>query len=243
MGPARPRIVLFGDSITQQSFGPGGWGAALAHHYCRKADIVLRGYSGYNSSWALFLLHKIFPSSLEEDAPLAVTIFFGANDAALPDRGSSHQHVPLPTYKTNLKRIISHLKAVSKRTHIVLITPPPIDEKARREFAIHTYGRDAHELPERTNAVAQEYASACKAVAAEENVAVIDLWTLFQKNHDWRSIYLSDGLHLTAAGNGVVFDQVVQAFKLAGIAEAELSLDFPLHSSIDKEHPEIAFST
>ena len=25
--PLRPEILLFGDSITQQSFAPGGWGA------------------------------------------------------------------------------------------------------------------------------------------------------------------------------------------------------------------------
>jgi isoamyl acetate esterase len=32
----RPRLVLFGDSITEQSFRPGGWGAALADTYSRK---------------------------------------------------------------------------------------------------------------------------------------------------------------------------------------------------------------
>jgi hypothetical protein len=32
----RPRLVLFGDSITEQSFAPGGWGAALAAHFARQ---------------------------------------------------------------------------------------------------------------------------------------------------------------------------------------------------------------
>ena len=32
----RPQIVLFGDSITQQSFSSGGWGAALADTFSRK---------------------------------------------------------------------------------------------------------------------------------------------------------------------------------------------------------------
>jgi hypothetical protein len=54
-------MVLFGDSITEQSFRPGGWGAALADTYSRKADVVVRGYGGYNTRWALFLLHQIFP--------------------------------------------------------------------------------------------------------------------------------------------------------------------------------------
>jgi lysophospholipase L1-like esterase len=33
----RPRLVLFGDSITEQSFATGGWGAALADHFARQA--------------------------------------------------------------------------------------------------------------------------------------------------------------------------------------------------------------
>lgn len=33
----RPRILLFGDSLTERSFDPeGGWGASLAHRYARK---------------------------------------------------------------------------------------------------------------------------------------------------------------------------------------------------------------
>lgn len=32
----RPQIVLFGDSITEQSFRSGGWGASLADNYSRK---------------------------------------------------------------------------------------------------------------------------------------------------------------------------------------------------------------
>lgn len=36
----RPQFVLFGDSITQQSFGPGGWGAALADSYSRKVPFL-----------------------------------------------------------------------------------------------------------------------------------------------------------------------------------------------------------
>ena len=51
----RPRIVLFGDSITEQSFGEGGFGAALANRYRRHADVLLRGYSGYNSRDAVAL--------------------------------------------------------------------------------------------------------------------------------------------------------------------------------------------
>ena len=39
----RPKVLLFGDSITARSFDSMGWGASLAHYYMRKADVVNRG--------------------------------------------------------------------------------------------------------------------------------------------------------------------------------------------------------
>ena len=48
-----PQWLMFGDSITQQSFAPGGLGQALADDFQRRIDIVNRGYGGYNSLWGL----------------------------------------------------------------------------------------------------------------------------------------------------------------------------------------------
>lgn len=78
-------------------------------------DVVLRGYSGYNTRWALKVIEKVFPAaegdnSTKTEDPLAVTVFFGANDACLPDRCSALQHVPLEEYKRNLYSILSFLK-------------------------------------------------------------------------------------------------------------------------------------
>ena len=42
--------------------------------------------------------------------PVAATIFFGANDAALLGRTSARQHVPVDEYKENLRRMVQHLK-------------------------------------------------------------------------------------------------------------------------------------
>lgn len=73
--------------------------------------MVLRGYSGYNTRWALKVIDKVFPAEESGgDAPLAVTVFFGANDACLPDRSAAFQHVPLDEYKKNLNSIVSFLK-------------------------------------------------------------------------------------------------------------------------------------
>ena len=49
-----------------------------------QADVVLRGYSGYNIAWASHLLDPLFPLG-REAPPAMVTLFFGANDAAIKD--------------------------------------------------------------------------------------------------------------------------------------------------------------
>lgn len=42
--------------------------------------------------------------------PIAVTVFFGANDAALLGRTNERQYVPVEEYKENLKKIVHRLK-------------------------------------------------------------------------------------------------------------------------------------
>ncbi|XP_062189960.1 GDSL esterase/lipase At5g45920-like isoform X2 [Phragmites australis] len=186
----RPRLVLFGDSITEQSFEYGGWGAALAHRFARHADVVLRGLSGYNTRWAL----KVLPRAMEGAAaaatdPAAVTVFFGANDASLPDRARAHQYVPLEEYQSNLRAICGYFKERWPSTAIILITPPPIYEPARiRDI----YGcDDPSRQAERTNEAAGAYARACLAVAKELGHPVIDIWTKMQEFPDWQTAALS----------------------------------------------------
>ena len=48
----RPKIILFGDSITQQSTGAWGWATLLADLYSRKVDVVVRGFNGYTTNIA-----------------------------------------------------------------------------------------------------------------------------------------------------------------------------------------------
>ncbi|CAM0912384.1 unnamed protein product [Alopecurus aequalis] len=235
----RPRLVLFGDSITEQSFRPGGWGSALADTYSRKADVVVRGYGGYNTRWALFLIHSIFP--LVGLPPVVTTIFFGANDAALLGRTGERQHVPVEEYRQNLKTIVNHLKDCSKSMVILLITPPPIDEDGRERYARSLYGNDARKLPERTNEMAGVYAGQCIELAKEMDVHYVDIWSKMQAAEGWQKLYLSDGLHLTPEGNAVVHEEVVKTLRGAGLKAEDMPPDFPHHSKIDGISPEKAF--
>ena len=104
---ARPKILLFGDSITQMSFSAidCGWGACIADRYQRRADVLNRGFSGYNTDWFLR-----YASTDEGKADLfqhngvkLVTIFFGANDASCENL-NRRQHVSLGDYTSNIKQ-------------------------------------------------------------------------------------------------------------------------------------------
>ncbi|KAH9748970.1 GDSL esterase/lipase [Citrus sinensis] len=233
----RPKIYLFGDSITESSFTYGGWGASLAHHFSRTVDVVLRGYSGYNTRWAVKVMERVLP------AANAVAVFFGANDACLPDRCGAFQHVPLHEYKHNLHSINRW-----PNTLVLLITPPPIDEEARLKYVftmlaslIHPYVENPTGLPERTNEAAGAYAKACIEVAGECGLPVVDLWTKMQQLADWKTAYLSDGLHLNETGNRVVFEEVVMKLKTEGLSLENLPVDLPMISEIDPNDPLKAF--
>ncbi|CAD6240515.1 unnamed protein product [Miscanthus lutarioriparius] len=215
-------------------------GRPVGHQTCPQspddeADVVLRGLSGYNTRWAL----KVLPRAMEGAAPAAVTVFFGANDASLPNQVQAHQHVPLQEYQSNLRAICAYFKERWPSTAIILITPPPIYEPARiRDM----YGDDdPSRQPERSNEAAGAYAQACIAVATELNHPVIDIWTKMQEFPDWQTDALSDGLHFTPAGNKILFDEVVKTLASIGFSQERLPSDLPLFHEIDPKDPMKAF--
>lgn len=122
MGPADVRwstrltIVGVGDSITQQGTAQEGWMTLLAHHYTRRADVINRGYSGYNSRDMALLLRKHMHASVrawpydplsmhDHSSPVFVTLFLGANDASLPGSRSGAQHVPIDAYVKHMTEV------------------------------------------------------------------------------------------------------------------------------------------
>ncbi|XP_039123950.1 GDSL esterase/lipase At5g62930-like [Dioscorea cayenensis subsp. rotundata] len=235
---SRPRFLLFGDSITEQGFRNGGWAAALAETYSRKADVLVRGYGGYNTRWALFLLDELFPPNSSMQIT-AATIFFGANDAALSGRTSERQYVPIEEFRSNLEKIVHQMKVSFPGVLIVLITPPPIDEDGRLEFARSQ--NKPIELPERTNENTGIYAKEVIYLAKELHLPYIDLWSKMQETEGWQKKFLRDGLHPTQEGNAVLHEEVVRVFSEANLRADEMPLDFPHHSKIDGNAPEKAF--
>ena len=187
----RCKVLLVGDSITQQSFSVlhGGWGAGLMDWYQRTADVFNRGFSGYNSRWIRQSLHILFPvsSSLNGDVVLVV-LLLGSNDSACPP---SAQHVPVTEYRDNMSHIIAHFQTIFPQARYILITPPQVDNQ---------------QWPDRSIAQVTEYADVVRQLASEHNVPVLDLWQTdeFLVTPD----DLRDGLHLGLSGNRKVCEGI-----------------------------------
>lgn len=210
VGPERPQFVLFGSSIVQFSFSNQGWGAILADIYARKADIILRGYAGWNSRAALEVLNQIFP----KDAPVQpslVIVYFGGNDSMKPHPSGLGPHVPLNEYIENMKKIALHLKSLSEKTRIIFLSAPPINEaKIRESESLSVFGDLG-----RTNEACRKYSEACIKLCDEIGVKVIDLWTSLQKRDDWLTVCFTDGIHLSSEGSKIVLKEILKVLKEA----------------------------
>lgn len=212
----RAKIILFGDSITQMSFSAAdcGWGAWIADRYQRRADVLNRGFSGYNSDWFLkFAATDEGKADLfDHDNVKIVTVFFGANDASDVELNSRH-HVPLESYKSNIKEIVTLARNnFGEDINIILIAPPPVCHDGRLRFQQERYKDRATGKLERTLELSGQYARTLMEVAKELNLSFLDVWTKMQDSSSsskpWQE-NLSDGLHLSAAGNKFVGEALI----------------------------------
>ncbi|KAF5794961.1 putative SGNH hydrolase-type esterase domain, SGNH hydrolase superfamily [Helianthus annuus] len=208
VGPERPQIVLFGSSIVQLSFSNDGWGAILADVYARKADIVLRGYNGWNSTRAVKVLDQIFPKDAASQ-PSLIIVYFGGNDSMEPHPSGLGPHVPLPEYIENMRKIATHLQGLSDTTRLIFLGCPPVDEVGLRENTSSILREHV-----RTNELCRIYSEACIELCNEMGIKVIDLWTAFRKQDDWLT-YFTDGVHLSGSGSKIVAEEILKVLKEA----------------------------
>ena len=216
----RPSLLLFGDSITQYGFGcppdtTHGWASQMSAAYTRRADVLNRGFAGYNTRHALDLVPRIFGPKVENDDDnelllaksdkelLFCTVFFGANDAALP---GEEQHVPLDEYAKNIDQLVVAIRErSSKQLPIFLMTPPPVDE-----VKLTAWKGSAN----RENSNTRQYGLKMQEMAQQhDRVAVVDCWELLKGDTDQRGEYLCDGLHLNELGNQKVFEGLMDAIQ------------------------------
>ncbi|XBW36788.1 hypothetical protein QEN19_002365 [Hanseniaspora menglaensis] len=238
------QFLLFGDSITEFAFNtqfqslqdPALYnngkinpihqqfclGAGLTNAYVRKLDIVQKGFSGYNSRWAL----KILPKLLEIYKNIKIAyIFFGSNDACMGER----QHVPLAEYEENTLKLIDMYKqhGIEK---IILITPALINEK----MWISVNADEVKQGYTRSNEDFEKYGAALEKIGLELNLPVVNLNKSFKEyaneNLDgkWQEL-LCDGLHFSGHGYYVFYTQLLQTIKqnYSDLSPSEVPYNLP----------------
>lgn len=191
-------IVGFGDTLMEQGLvtESRGFLARLAERYARRADVLARGYAGYTTREAL----KLVQPSVIANTPHSVLLAFGSSDSVRPDQ---FQHVPLDEYRANLESMANDIAYAG--AWVIMITPPPFDERKTRSRTMEQTG---------------QYALACYEVALEMNCPVIDLYHLLQQHPNWEERCLYDGLHFSATGMDILYDAIVNAYeKLLPLSE------------------------
>lgn len=209
VGPSRPQFVLFGSSIVQLSFSNGGWGSILSDVYARKADIILRGYYGWNSRRAVQVLDHVFPKDAATQPDLVI-VYFGGNDSMGAHPSGLGPHVPLAEYVENMRKIALHLKSLSDSVRIIFLSCPPVDEARVGQGTSGIFS----ELI-RTNELCKSYSEACKELCQELDVKVVDLFTALQQRDDWKAACFTDGIHLSEEGSKIVVAEILKVLKEA----------------------------
>eukprot|EP00927_Polykrikos_kofoidii_P079749 TRINITY_DN76571_c0_g1_i1.p1 TRINITY_DN76571_c0_g1~~TRINITY_DN76571_c0_g1_i1.p1 ORF type:complete len:278 (+),score=39.91 TRINITY_DN76571_c0_g1_i1:153-986(+) len=216
----RPKVLLLGDSITEDSLMLEGWGSRLADFYTRRADLVVRGFGGATSRHLRRLAVEYLARGAAPDADTVklVIICIGANDAMAPGRPG---HVPIVEFARNLAFLILSLREALRSAAVLLVTPPMVDPDALLEHPqLLIDGRQQ----ERT----QAYASAALEVARDYLVPAVDLCGSMVGYDGWRSL-LSDGLHLSPLGHVFLFMAIYRALESTELVNGFRGSSMPTH--------------
>ena len=156
------RILIVGDSLSEFSIKPNGFTSILHESNNRRADITLRGFSGYSSEE---IREYIDPILRKMDVDLTF-LLIGTNDAKVdPSRGHSVEE-----YTANVNQIIRKIHRHSK--DVCLITPPPSNN---------------NEI-----AGGNDYRNAIITIAEESKLQVIDTWEFIKNEDLYDGIHFND---------------------------------------------------
>jgi len=218
------QFILFGASIFEQSSTQERGFAlapALQQTYIRRLDVVNRGFSGFNTEQGLRVLPTIIPDP-ERARIRFMAVLFGSNDACFSE-AQNGQHVPLDQYKKNLVRIITHPAIQAHKTRVILVTPPPVEER-RLDHRVKSQG---YTKLNRSNERTKQYADASREVAGDMDVGCLDLWTALMSKAGWKPgdpLYgsrdlpensairslIHDGLHFTPEAYTIFHEEMMK---------------------------------
>lgn len=194
-----PKIVFFGDSITQLGVKPRGY-VTLVQNHLRKAgsDVEIVG-AGVSGNKVPDLLRRVDRDVLALK-PILVIIYIGINDVwHFSMKGLSG--TPKDEFRNGLIELTKRIRETGAQ--VVLCTPSVIGEKKKGDNPM--------------DAMLDEYSDITRSVAEEHQVALCDLRQVFLRyegtynteNVD-RGLLTYDGVHLSDDGNRFVADEFIK---------------------------------
>ena len=203
MPQKKTKVIFFGDSITESGMNRGGYvnridSMAKTEKRSDDFEFIGAGISG-NKVYDLYL-------RLEDDViskkPGLVVIFIGVND--IWHKESFGTGTDQDRFEKFYQAIINKLKAINSK--IILCTPAVIGEKT--DFSNQQDGD------------LNQYSNIVRSIAQKNNLQLVDLRKIFleynlknnPENKD-RGILTADRVHLNAAGNQVVAQEIWKAIK------------------------------
>lgn len=196
------KLLLIGDSHTEYGYlidNQAGWVSLLSNLLQRKCDVKSRGFSGYNTTNILTYLPEIL-AEFDKDSIQGVILLIGSNDSA-----SGTCHIPLEKYSENLQEIHSCLVETFglKRDQLIVICPPRIDdEKCMWE------GCQKEPVWKYSDKSVEQYSRVCAEFAIKNGLIFIDLYSIMLRYGNNYKEFLSDGLHLSAKGNVLLYEHL-----------------------------------
>ncbi|WRT65270.1 uncharacterized protein IL334_002213 [Kwoniella shivajii] len=257
--PVQDAILLMGDSITSRQDVPLSLYARLSEVYRRHMDILNRGLGAYNTRFYLPLLDQFLLRREESSHPQhirLVTIWFGANDAVLPE---FLQHVPLEEYINNLDSILALL--TSKESpysvahddgplNIVLVTPPPVypEMMGDADFAGQRNMNNTRRYAEAVMALGQKWEEKELSSKGKWKLRTVDMFQgiLQAAGGEGEPLrpYFTDGLHLSTLGYNLLWDRLSSMidndFKGRGLSRLDSDFTVPDWSILDHTNPRSA---
>lgn len=204
------RIVFLGDSITQAGAGPGGYVTLVreslkASHPDLGIEVLGAGISG----------NKVpdLERRLEKDVlakkPTLVVIYIGINDVW---HSQSGRGTPKEAFDKGLRGLIEQIRAAGAR--VLLCTASVIGEKTDGSNPL--------------DKMLDEYCDVSREVAASTKTPLLDLRKAFLEHlkahnpkNESKGLLTSDTVHLNAAGNQFVAQQMLAALGAAAKPASE----------------------
>jgi dienelactone hydrolase/lysophospholipase L1-like esterase len=186
--PPLPKVVLIGDSIRM------GYAPLVARRLAGQATVVSAQANGGDSANVLAHLDEW----VLREKPDVVHFNCGLHDLK-QDRKTGRYQVDVPSYESNLRRLVERLRMETSAALVFATTTPILDERHSRRGA--SFDRREQDV--------RRYNQAALDVMRPASIVVHDLHALVEQSGPEKWLE-ADGTHYTAAGNEHLAEAVAE---------------------------------